>query len=224
MTKPKGLIFDLDGTLTLTQQLHANALREVFLNDYGIVYTPEEDQEKYSGRPSKFTCEQVLRENGKNPTAEEIEKCAARKKEVYVRILADSEIIPVNGAKNFLEKARKEGLKIIVATGNKPEFTKILLQKAGIDDFFDDMIVCQSDVKNQKPAPDIFLFAAEKLGLKPEECIVFEDSINGIQAAAAAHIPCIAITTAATAEELLAAGAMSAVADYTDEKLFQIFK
>jgi|WetSurMetagenome_2_1015567.scaffolds.fasta_scaffold162220_2 beta-phosphoglucomutase len=223
MTKPKGLIFDLDGTLTLTQQLHAQALSEVFFNDYGITYTQREDQERYSGRPSRYTCEQVLKEHGLSPTAKEIEKCAARKTEIYKQIIAEEEIFPVPGVKDFLEKAKNKGLKLTVATGNKPEFTKILLTKTGILEYFDDRIVSQSDVKNSKPAPDIFLLAAEKLNLRQDECIVFEDSLNGVSAAATAKIPCIALTTAEKKEDLLAAGAKETIADYTDKKLDELF-
>jgi beta-phosphoglucomutase family hydrolase len=223
MNKPKGLIFDLDGTLTLTQQFHADALREVFLNDYGINFTQAEDQEKYSGRPSSYTCEQVLKEHGRNPSPEEIEKCTTKKKEIYNRILAEREIVLVAGAKDFLDATTKKGLKMIVATGNKSEFTKIILQRAGIAKYFDDNIASQSDVKNSKPAPDVFLLAAEKMNLKPEECVVFEDSLNGIQAAVAAHIPCVALTTAEKKEALLKAGATVTITDYTDKNLLEIF-
>jgi beta-phosphoglucomutase len=223
MAKIKGLIFDLDGTLTLTQQFHAQALHEVFLNDYGIEYTQKEDQEKYSGKPSKHTCEMVLKEHGKHPTTEEIEKCAARKKEVYDKILAKSEIIAVKGIEDFLKKAKANGLKLIVATGNKVENTKIILKRAGIAEYFNDEIVGQADVKNHKPAPDIFLHAAKTIGLKPEDCVVFEDSLNGVQAAASAKIKCIGLTTAEEKGKLMAAGATETIADYTDEKLNKIF-
>jgi beta-phosphoglucomutase len=218
MAKIKGLIFDLDGTLTLTQEFHYEALHEVFLNDYGIDYTQAEDQELFSGKGSKYTCEQILKNRGKNPTASDIEKCAARKKEVYERILAGKEIIPVPGIKDFLDSSKKEGLKMIVATGNKPEATKIILERAGILGYFD-VIVSQANVKNQKPAPDLFLLAAEKLNAAPEECVVFEDSINGIEAAKAGNIPCVALTTGTAAEKLIAAGALETIKDYNDPKL-----
>jgi len=220
-TKIKGLIFDLDGTLTLTQQFHYQALHEVF-KEYGIDYTQKEDQEKYSGKGSKYTCEQVLKAAGKNSSPEEIEACAAKKKAAYDRIISGSEIMPVKGVKEFLTLARDAGLKMIVATGNKLEATKTILQKAGIKGFFN-MIISQLDVKNQKPAPDLFLAAAEKMGLAPDECIIFEDAVNGVAAAKAGNIKCIAITTGSPAEELLKAGAWETVPDYNDPKLKNIF-
>jgi len=222
MTKLKGLIFDLDGTLTLTQPLHYEALHEVFLNDYGIEYTQKEDQEKYSGQGSKYTCERVLKEHGKNPSQEEIEKCSARKKGVYDRILANSAIITVSGIRDFLKTVKEKGLKLIIATGNRAENTKIILGRIGILEYFGDKIVSLLDVKNHKPAPDVFLLAAKKLGLKPEECMVFEDSLNGVHAAKAGNIPCIALTTETTKEKLLEAGAIATIDDYNDKKLIEI--
>jgi beta-phosphoglucomutase len=221
-TQIKGLIFDLDGTLTLTQQYHYQALHEVF-KGYGIDYTQKDDQEKYSGKGSRYTCEQVLESAGKNPDAALVEDCAAKKKIAYDRIISENAIAPVKGVKEFLTAARAAGLKLIVATGNKLEATRLLLQKAGIGEFFE-TIVSQQDVKNQKPAPDIFLAAAGKMGLKPEECLVFEDALNGVTAAKAGNIPCIALTTGSPEGELLQAGAQTTIADYTDTKLQTIFK
>jgi beta-phosphoglucomutase len=221
MDKPKGFIFDLDGTLTLTQHLHYLALHEVF-NKYGIDYTQKEDQEKYSGKGSKYTCEQVLKSRGKDSSPAEIEKCAAAKKESYDKIIEAGEIKPVPGVSAFLEKARTAGIKMIVATGNKAAATAYLLDKAGLSGYFK-KIISQSDVKNQKPAPDLFLKAASELGLKPDECVVFEDALNGVTAAKSGGIPCIALTTGSPAEELLKAGAAMAVADYTDKQLIKLF-
>lgn len=220
-TKIKGLIFDLDGTLTMTQHFHFQALHEVF-QKYGIDYTQKEDQEKYSGKGSKYTCEQVLKTAGKDATPELIESCAAAKKAAYDKIISASEIIPVKGAKEFLAAARDKGIKMIVATGNKQEATRYILEKAGLGGLFDG-ILSQEAVKNQKPAPDIFLAAATALGLQPNECVVFEDAINGIMAAASANIKCIALTTGSPAEELLKAGATDTVQDYLDPKLNNIF-
>lgn len=210
----KGIIFDLDGTLTLTQQFHFMALEHVF-REYGITYTTEEDQLKHSGKGSRYTCETVLFENGKNPGPEEIEKCAARKKVLYDEILEKEIVQPVPGILEFLEKVRSAGYKLIIATGNKLDATRKILEKAGIDGQLPD-IVAQQDVKNQKPAPDIFLLAAEKIGLKPEECLVFEDAINGVIAAKKAGMYCVAVTTGTPSEELTTAGADATVKDYNE--------
>jgi beta-phosphoglucomutase len=213
----KGLIFDLDGTLTITQHLHYEALHRVFAG-YGINYSPEEDQMKYSGRGSTYTCEQVLKEAGRNPSPEDIEQCATKKKIFYDEIIDKKDIIPIPGIQEFLARMQKAGMKMIVATGNKLEATKKILKKAGLSDYLY-MIVAQQDVKNQKPAPDLFLLAAQKLGLEPVDCIVFEDAVNGVQAAKAGHFTCIAVTTGTRSEVLQAAGAAETITDYTDPKL-----
>lgn len=213
----KGYIFDLDGTLTMTQNLHQQALQHVF-SRYGIEYTRAEDQEKYSGKRSKTIFEEVLRAAGKNPTIQEIESCALEKKQYYNQLLEETEIKPVAGLKSFLDDARAAGKKLIVATGNKLEPSKKILERAGVIEYFPE-IVTQQDVEHQKPAPDIFLLAAQKMGLHPSECVVFEDALNGVKAAKAGGIKCIGMATGTTAEKLIAAGADSAVADYTDQNL-----
>jgi beta-phosphoglucomutase len=216
----KGLIFDLDGTLTLTQNLHYQALHRAFA-EYGIDYTQEEDIEKYAGQGSKHTCERVLAAAGKNPTPEEITKCAATKKMYYDEIVANTEIRIVPGLKPFLIDSLAAGYKMIVATGNKLEATETILEKVGIKDFFE-LIVSQTDVSNQKPAPDLFLLAAKKMGLEPSECVVFEDALNGVKAAKTGNFKCIGLATGTTEEKLKEAGADEAIADYNDEKLKKI--
>lgn len=209
----KGYIFDLDGTLTLTQQLHHQAYAAVF-EQYGLHYTREDDQ-RFAGQGSKTIFPKFFAEHNKTITAEEIEKLAAQKKSIYDQIVEQSEIKTVPGIENFLKQAKGAGKKITVATGNKLEATEKILKKTNILEYFE-QIVAQHEVKNQKPAPDIFLLAAKKIGIKPEECVVFEDGINGVIAAKAANIPCIGLSTGVSKDELLKAGALKAVNDYNE--------
>jgi beta-phosphoglucomutase family hydrolase len=218
--KTKGLIFDLDGTLTLTQQFHYQAFSEVFKKD-GLVYSPADDL-RYAGKGSSCIFPEFFAEHGIKITAEEVKAYADAKKTAYDRIIHQARIEPVPGIKTFLEKAKSKGLKMIVATGNKLEATRYILEKAGLNGYFGD-IVTNLDVTKSKPAPDIFLKAAEKLQLNPSECIVFEDSLNGIQAAKAGQIPCVALATGHKAEDLSKTGAQIVIADYTDLKLNELF-
>lgn len=89
------------------------------------------------------------------------------------------------GAKELLSYLKLNGYKIALATATAPDRTKRYLEKLDLYAYFDE-IVCASMVKKGKPEPDIYLFAAEKLGLKPEECIALEDSQNGIKSASLA--------------------------------------
>lgn len=210
----KGYIFDLDGTLTLTQHLHFQAFSEVFKR-YGIEYTEHDDRYKYAGTGSKYIFPTVFAEYGKTLSQEEIVKLSAEKRALYDEILERSSIQAVPGVLEFLFQAQQKGIKMIVATGNKAEETEIILVKARIVHFFD-IIVSQKDVKNQKPAPDIFLLAAQKLNLVPQECIVFEDGINGVKAAKAAGMYCVALDTSVEKEQLVKAGADTIINNYFD--------
>lgn len=210
----KGLIFDLDGTLTLTQQFHAEAYAAV-LKKYGISYTKEEDQLKYAGKGSKIIFPEVFAEHGKQLTEAELAGLEAEKKAIYNKIIMEKDLEFVPGVKEFLTKMQARGMKIIIASGNKIDSVKIILKKTGLDQFFRD-IVTPIDVNKPKPAPDLFLFAAKKIGCAPEECIVFEDAVNGVTAAKAGGIKCIALCTGASVQELLNAGATKVIKSYDE--------
>ncbi len=214
LNQSKGYIFDLDGTLALTQNLHFLAFSKVFKEE-GINYTQHDDQYKYSGTGSKFIFPAVFKENNKPLTPEKFEALSNKKKKIYDELLETEKIITVPGAEKFLEWAKQKGKKMIIATGNKQEATKKILQRGGISSFFE-AIVSQEQVEHQKPAPDIFLLATKKLNLMPEECIVFEDGINGIKAAMQGNIPSIGLTTSIAEEDLKKAGASFIIRDYQE--------
>jgi beta-phosphoglucomutase family hydrolase len=221
MTNIKGLIFDLDGTLTLSQQYHYQAFAKVF-KKYGITYTKEEDKYEYAGKGSRCTFPEVFAKHGRKLTDEEIEKLSNEKKEVYDRIISKAKIKGVPGVKTFLERMKKHGRKMIVASGNKAESIDFILKKTKLRKYFD-VFITNKDVKKSKPAPDIFLAAAKKLGLKPHECIVFEDAVNGIHAAKAGGIPCVALATGIRKKDLAAAGAKMVVTDYNSISDIMLF-
>jgi beta-phosphoglucomutase len=213
MPQIKGLIFDLDGTLTLTQHFHFMAYHEVFKR-HGINYTREDDY-KHAGKGSSCIFPDVFKENGRTITAEEIQKYAEEKKVIYDKLIAESDIQAVPGIESFLKKMKQNGIKMAVASGNKLESIETILKKTGINQYFS-IIVTNKDVKRSKPAPDIFLKAAEKLGLEQNQCIVFEDAENGIKAAKTAGIFCIGLGTGLTKEQLLKVGADFVVNNYNE--------
>lgn len=209
----KGLIFDLDGTLTLTQHFHYLAFSKVFKR-YGMRYTKHDDLYKYAGKGSKIIFPEVFKSFGKKLTQEEVQRLANEKKEIYNKVIETHAITPVKGVKKILKKLKKRGIKMCVASGNRLEFIKKLLREAGIYHYFK-FIVTNKDVKRSKPAPDIFLAAAKKMGLRPRECAVFEDAVNGVLAARKGGMRCIALTTGLQKKDLEKAGATYVVKDFT---------
>lgn len=210
----QGLIFDLDGTITLTQQFHYQAFRTVFAN-HGITYTEHDDLYKYAGMGSATIFPTVFADHGITLSDEQVKQYSEEKKRIYMNILDTSEIQPVPGVKDFLRRVKDAGYRICIASGNKAEAITYLLKRLGIQDFFS-LIVTNKDVTLPKPAPDIFLAAAKKLELEPSQCIVFEDAINGVHAARSGGIRCIALATRIPEHDLRAAGADYVVKSYGD--------
>lgn len=208
------IIFDMDGTITLTEQLHFKAFSEVFCVHGVSDFTFEEEQTKYAGSGSRNIFTKVFLERGKAVLPEEIEKCVSEKRELYKKIVQESEIPVVAGVKEFVEKLDKRGLKRIIATGNSDlDAVRFILKKVGLAQAFPD-ILSISEVARGKPFPDVFIEAVKRMGCDKNECVVLEDAINGVKAAKAAGIRCIALATTTKAEDLLKAGADFVVKDY----------
>ena len=105
--------------------------------------------------------------------------------ELMDKYIEENGIEAKSGAKHFLSCVKQKGLKLALATATPPERAERYLKKLDLYKYFDE-IVCSSMVANGKPEPDIYLLAAEKLGLKPCECLALEDSHNGIKSASSA--------------------------------------
>lgn len=207
----KGIIFDMDGTLTLTEHLHYEAYRQVFAR-YGITYTWEEERTLYASSGGRYTFTSIFGQHG---VQVDIDTCIDEKERVYIDILSHIEPALVPGIVPFLEYLTKHGIPKIVASTTRRDIVALTLERAGLSHFFP-VYVSGRDVLHQKPAPDIFLTALKEIGCAPAEAIVFEDAINGVKAARAAGMPCIAVETTAEKENLLEAGAVMVIKDYQD--------
>jgi len=211
----KGVIFDLDGTLTFTEELHYKAFAAIF-KEYGIDFTYEEEVTKYAGSGSENIFTKVFADRGKAVSAEEIKQLCAKKKELYKKIVQESEIPVVVGARELVEKIHELGVKKIIATGNSDmQAVHLVLEKAKLFKYFPEILSIK-EVPRGKPFPDVFLEAAKRIGCEPWECVVFEDSINGVEAAYAAGITCVALETSTHREDLLKAGAESVIRNYLE--------
>lgn len=212
MAKIRGLIFDLDGTITLTQQFHYQAFSQVFAK-YGITYTEEDDLYKYAGMGSGVIFPTVFADHGLTLTPEQIKKYSDEKKEIYDRIIHSEAIVPVAGVEDFLKRMQSRGYRMCVASGNKLESIEYLLDAIHVRTFFE-FIVTNKDADKPKPSPDIFLAAAKKFGYEPEECVVFEDAVNGITAAESAGMTSVGIATRIPEMDLRNVGADIVVNNY----------
>lgn len=180
--KLKAIIFDLDGVITDTSEYHYQAWKR--LADEERIPFNRNDNEKLRG-VSRRECLKILLK-GKQVSDEQFQEMMDRKNGYYVELLkrmTSENILP--GAKELVLELKRRGIKTAIASVSKNART--VLQGTEIEDLFD-IIVDGYSVKNTKPAPDLFLFAAKELGVKPEDCAVVEDAEAGIEAALAGNM------------------------------------
>jgi beta-phosphoglucomutase len=174
----KGLIFDLDGVIVSTDDLHYMAWKKIALEE-GIPFDKSINH-KLRGVSRMASLEIILSKAEKTYEAAEKVKLATIKNDYYVALLeqlSQNDILPQ--VVPTLTKLRKLGYKL--AIGSSSRNAKKILTKLGITDLFD-VIVDGNDIINSKPDPEVFLKAAERLGLDPIECVVIEDAESGIEA------------------------------------------
>ncbi len=191
MSKVKGLLFDLDGVIVDTAKYHYLAWKDL-AEELGIEFT-QEDNERLKG-VSRMRSFEIILEIGKRDMAEdEKEAFCTKKNDVYLEYiykLKEEEILP--GVYRFLTDAREKGYKI--ALGSASKNARLILEKLGIMSLFDEL-VDGNLVSKAKPDPEVFAKGAEVLGLKNDECIVFEDAVAGIEAAHNAGMKAVGIGT-----------------------------
>jgi beta-phosphoglucomutase-like phosphatase (HAD superfamily) len=168
-------IFDFDGTLVDSMPLHFEAYR-VVLAEVGIELTRDDFYGSIGGN-ARETIPKFLRGRACTLTPAEIH---ARKKGLINQLLAGGPITVLETAK--LLPVFHGKLSMAVASSGSRAGIEIVLKRFGWQDYFA-AVICGEDTQRGKPAPDLFLLAAEKLGASPESCIVFEDTAEGLEAA-----------------------------------------
>ena len=183
-----GVIFDFNGTLYWDSKLHYDAWREFSKKLRGIAFTDEEMRDKMFGHTNEDIIEYAI---GKKPSKEMVEKYAKEKEAVYrKRCLLDPKNFKLApGAVEFLDFLKENNIPRTIATMSEWDNVEFYIKEFNLAKWFDlDKIVYSNGKIPGKPAPDIFLIAAEKIGLNPKDCLVFEDAIAGINAAKSAGI------------------------------------
>lgn len=175
----KGAIFDLDGVLVDTAKYHYLAWKKL-ANELGFDFT-EKDNERLKG-VSRMKSLEILLEIGKiSATEAEKEAYAAKKNKWYVDYLNElDESALLHGSKSYLQFLKQIG--ISVALGSASKNAPLILRKLNITQYFD-AIIDGNCVSKAKPDPEVFILGSKALKIQPSECVVFEDSLAGIQAA-----------------------------------------
>ena len=194
--KSRAFIFDMDGTLVDNMRFHADAWQKMLAeNDLEV------DIHDFLVKTAGKTNREIIPHFFKDATEERLLEHGQRKEELY-RELFLPERRAVKGAIEFLTEAQTIGVKMAVATAAPVANMEFVLDGLDMRRFFQ-AITTAADVRNGKPDPEIFLKSAEKLGVEPRDCLVFEDAINGFEAASRAGLKSIGIATVNTIEDIL---------------------
>lgn len=185
-----GVIFDLDGVLVSTDELHFKAWK-MLAEELGIDRFTKEDNKKQKGVSRMESLEVVLSKGNKKYTQEEKEEFAERKNNYYKELLGELDeqaILP--GAVECLKMLKSKG--ILIGVGSVSRNAPLILEKTGILPYID-KVSCGLDITRSKPDPEVFEVAANKLGLNFKDCLVVEDSLAGIVAGKEIHMKTLGV-------------------------------
>jgi HAD superfamily hydrolase (TIGR01509 family) len=203
-----GVIFDMDGVLVDSGEHHRAAWRAL-LAELGEPSTRPESWRLTIGRPAHEAVSLLL---GRAVGGDEAMRLACRKRHLY-RQFARRGAVAVPGVAGFVASVARGGIACAVATSASRTDARHVLAALGLAGHFG-AVVTAEDVVRGKPDPEVYVRAAAAIGVAPPACLVFEDAVVGVQAARAAGMRVIGVTTAHTGEELGAAGAERAIADF----------
>jgi beta-phosphoglucomutase len=186
----KGVIFDLDGVLVSTDELHFNAWKRL-AEELGIKNFTKEDNQKQKGVSRMESLEVVLNKGSKIYSEQEKVILADQKNKFYVDFLQElSTEAVLTGVIHTLTRLREQ--KILIGVGSASKNTPLILKRTELESYID-QVSCGLDTTKSKPDPEVFLIAAKKLGLRSEECLVVEDSAAGVLAAKAANMKSLGV-------------------------------
>ena len=183
--KFKGAIFDLDGVVVDTVPIHFKAWRKMFAA-YGKKFTFRDYKEKVDGIPRIDGGKSILTDL----SDKELVKATDKKQSYFLKSLKQEDIPVFKTTIKLIKDLKSKGIRLAVISSSKN--LPYILKKTGINTLFD-AAISGGDITKGKPHPQIFLMAAQKLGLKPKNCLVFEDAILGVEAAKRARMICVGI-------------------------------
>ena len=192
----KAVLFDMDGVLLESEQ-YINEAGVLMFREKGYHVAPK-DFIEFTGMGEDRYLGGVAEKHG---IPFNLKKDKARTYEIYENLVKEN-IDPLPGVRSFIMECKNRGLKIAVATSADRIKLEINLREINLPVSTFDATVNGEEIEHKKPAPDIFLKAAERIGVKPTDCLVVEDAVSGVQAAKAAGAKVLALTTTFNETEL----------------------
>ena len=206
---PYALIFDMDGVLIDNTAAQARAFQLLF-RDLGLTTNAKKLLARLNGVPATTILKTVF----KSPVSDKLLKEYAAQREFLYRTLYWTKRRPTAGLVDFLKAARAAGFRIGLGTGSPTETIAYIIDHLDLRPYFD-VVVGKDDVPQGKgkPHPDTFATTAQKLGVAPENCLVFEDAVLGEQAAYHAGMRCVAVASSLPAKAFQAP--LTVIKDFT---------
>jgi HAD superfamily hydrolase (TIGR01509 family) len=210
----EALLFDLDGTLTDTDTLHLQALKQL-LREQGRELSEAEFDAHVSGRANADMCRYLF---PGRPVAEH--EAFADRKEARFRALSPT-LQPTAGLERLLAHAERSGIGMAVVTNAPRANAQHMLAAMGLAERFEHVLVAE-ELARAKPDPLPYLTGLERLGARADHALAFEDSVPGVTAASRAGILTVGLSTSQAPQVLLEAGAQLVVRNFDDERLWQL--
>lgn len=181
----RAVIFDMDGVLVDSEPIYREAAR-LEAADLGFTLT-DADLDRFTGLAAERMWSEL---RGRFGLTEPIPALIEREVDRFLALIAGRELHPMPGIPEFLTRLRQAGIPVAVASSSRRRVVERVIARLGLADILR-VRIAGEDVTAGKPAPDIFLQAAARLGIPPAACFVVEDSANGVRAAGAAGMRCI---------------------------------
>jgi len=185
----KGVLFDMDGVLVDSEAFICKAATEMF-REHGIIAEPEDFQPFVGMGENRYIGGVAEKFNLKL----DIIEAKSRTYQIY-EIITRGQLDPLPGAIEFVTRCRNKGHRLALVTSADSIKMEVNLKEIGLSKNDFHYTINGLEVERKKPFPDIYIKAAENLGLKTEECLVVEDAVSGVRAAKAAGCKCLAVTT-----------------------------
>ena len=197
MSKPhlEAVLWDMDGVIADTLDYHYGAWKDI-LEEMGVTLSKADFMPLFGQRHDNI----IRFALGDKLSPEEMEALSEKKQALYRQRISPN-IKPLPGAVELIKSLNKHKIKTALASSATPENIEIIVRGLGIEDCFQ-AIVNGPEVPEGKPSPQIFQLAAQKLGVKPSDCVVIEDAIAGVTAARNAGMKCVAVTNSHPGEKL----------------------
>ena len=189
MSATWGALFDWDGVIIDSANAHEKSW-ERLAAETGKPLPPDHFLRGF-GKRNEVIFPEILQWT---TDPDEIRVLSLRKEALYRDIVMEEGVRVLPGVRTYLQSLKDAGIPCIVGTSTQRANVELIFEREDLADFFQDMVASE-DVKTGKPDPEVFLIAAEKAGVAPEHCVVFEDAVYGIQAAKAGGMKSVGVLT-----------------------------